>query len=168
MNFLPSLFARIRFSAGVSAWKRTRRPLIREPRLLIPCVTAPVVWPPPKQAQRPLWRAREPPAEEAVAAWSFWWTSTSPRRTAPSSMAMPRVYMSPVTLPVLQTWTRSRAFSVPIASPRTMTSRGSISALTRGLGPTVQCHRQCEFFLRTRHTGRESSRPETSPLILMP
>jgi hypothetical protein len=66
---------------------------------------------------------------------------------------MPRVSMSPVSLPVLQMWTRSLALSVPITSPRTIISGASISARTRAFGPTVRIPLSMRILLRTRHPG---------------
>jgi len=68
---------------------------------------------------------------ESCAGWFSWQPWTLLRKTAPSSMTMPRVSMFPVTLPVLEIWTRS-PLSVPITSPWMMISWASISADFRG------------------------------------
>jgi hypothetical protein len=96
----------------------------------IPRLTAPVACLRPAHGSD-LFGAWATAGGESCAGWFSWQPWTLLRKTAPSSMTMPRVSMSPVTLPVLEIWTRS-PLSVPITSPWMMISWASISADFRG------------------------------------
>ena len=95
--------------------------------------------------------------------------STLPRSSAPSSIARRSVCTSPMTCPVLHSWTLSRPVTFPSILPRTITSRALTSAFTCPLGPTVRQLLVVRLsFPSTTPSTNRSSLPVSSPLIFIP